>query len=123
MHPTTVSKWNTFLQLALIGSTLTLPVLTPGLLAPVGLTLGQLDGALQIAQHVVAGTTLWSGWSYVWNKKVVKILGDNEALKRKQGFRGRAILGSSLAVFTALAIASVIREQEKEQVAHAKLEE
>jgi cardiolipin synthase (CMP-forming) len=54
-------------------------------------------------QWVVLGTTVWSGGSYVWRKDVVKILGPDEELKRKQGFRGRMILGTSFAGFLALA--------------------
>jgi cardiolipin synthase len=103
VHPTAVSKFNTFLQLAVIGSALTVPVLTDSIL-PAGLTTGQVDSALDALQYVVAATTLWSGGSYVWRKDVVKILGNDEELKKKQGFRGRAILGVSLASFLLLAV-------------------
>jgi cardiolipin synthase len=93
-----MSKFNTFLQLALIGATTALPVVRDagfgGDLVSVGMTSLQL---------VVLGTTVWSGGSYVWRKDVVKILGTDEELKRKQGFRGRMILGSSFALFLALA--------------------
>ena len=97
VHPTTVSKYNTFLQLILIGSTLALPVVTAG-----GQYAGLLTGAvsdaslyqgMQYFQWLVAGTTAWSGLSYAYMKNAVTILGDNEALKAKQGARGRAIIG------------------------------
>lgn len=44
-------------------------------------------------QCLVAGTTAWSGLSYAYLKDAVTILGSNEALKAKQGARGRAIIG------------------------------
>lgn len=97
VHPTTVSKYNTFLQLLLIGGTLAMPVVTTG---------GQYAGLLAISdaalakgmlyfQWLVAGTTAWSGLSYAFLKNAVTILGDNETLKAKQGARGRAIIGLS----------------------------
>jgi cardiolipin synthase (CMP-forming) len=54
-------------------------------------------------QVVVAGTTLWSGLSYVWNRNAVTILGPDEALKQKQGRRGRMIVGSVYGVVIVLA--------------------
>lgn len=98
MHPTTVSKYNTFLQLILIGSTLALPVITAGgqetdLLQSFGLSTGQLHNALTYFQWLVAATTAWSGLSYAYLKNAVTILGPNETLKAKQGARGRAIIG------------------------------
>lgn len=89
VHPTTVSKYNTFLQLILIGSTLALPV------ASQQMSTEQLHTALHYFQWLVAGTTAWSGLSYAYLKDVVTILGSNEELKRKQGARGRAIIGVS----------------------------
>lgn len=103
VHPTTVSKYNTALQLVVIGTALTLPALSNELLTPLGVTTEQVATALMGMSYLVAGTTIWSGGSYVWRKDVVKILGDDEALKKKQGFRGRAILGASLASFVVLA--------------------
>ena len=44
-------------------------------------------------QWLVAGTTAWSGLSYAYLKDAVTFLGSDEALKPKQGFRGRAIIG------------------------------
>ncbi|KAF2841619.1 hypothetical protein M501DRAFT_578857 [Patellaria atrata CBS 101060] len=99
VHPTTVSKLNTFLQLGLIGSTLTLPIFlqSPDLVSNLGLnvldTVGGIEGLVKGLQYVVASTTAWSGLSYVWTNNAVTILGDDEALKRKQGVRGRAIIG------------------------------
>lgn len=98
VHPTTVSKYNTFLQLILIGSTLTLPVITAGghgtdLLQSIGASSDQLHNGLIYFQWLVAGTTAWSGLSYAYLKNVVTILGPNETLKAKQGARGRAIIG------------------------------
>jgi cardiolipin synthase len=69
-----------------------------------------VTSAVMAMQYVVAGTTLWSGGQYAWRKDVVTILGENEALKRKQGFRGRMIVGVSFAVFGALA-AELARRQ------------
>jgi cardiolipin synthase len=115
VHPTSVSKFNTALQLVVIGAALTVPALSNDLLAPIGLTTDQLGSALIGMSYVVAGTTLWSGGSYVWRKDVVKILGDDEALKKKQGFRGRAILGVSLASFVILAGVLAARQQNSSQ--------
>lgn len=96
VHPTTVSKYNTFLQLILIGSTLALPVVAAGgaqHIEALHLSTEQLHTAMQYFQYVVAATTAWSGLSYAYLKNVVTILGSNEELKAKQGARGRAIIG------------------------------
>lgn len=95
VHPTTVSKYNTLLQLVLIGSTLALPVLAATqqhteMVQFMGL---DLHNAMNYFQYVVAGTTAWSGLSYAYLKNAVTIIGSNEALKAKQGARGRAIIG------------------------------
>ncbi|KAJ4159292.1 uncharacterized protein LMH87_008199 [Akanthomyces muscarius] len=63
VRPTTISKYNTFLQLALVGVTTGAP------LVPV-----DLSQALTIMQYVVAATTVWSGASYIYTKDAVKIL-------------------------------------------------
>ncbi|KAF7185662.1 putative CDP-alcohol phosphatidyltransferase class-I family protein C22A12.08c [Pseudocercospora fuligena] len=86
VHPTTVSKYNTFLQLILIGSTLALPVITAGhyetgILQSLGLNTDQLHSAMRYFQCLVAATTAWSGLSYAYLKNVVTILGSNEELK------------------------------------------
>lgn len=97
VHPTQVSKYNTFLQLILIGATTALP------LAPQTLLGLNVNGAVTTMQYVVAATTLWSGASYTWLKDAVVILGKDEELKKKQGFRGRMIIGVSFGSFIALA--------------------
>lgn len=66
VHPTTISKLNTALQLALIGACLVDPVI-----AASGV---QWMEALQAMQYTVATTTIWSGLSYVFSKDAVKIL-------------------------------------------------
>ncbi|WYZ40343.1 hypothetical protein EsH8_IV_000684 [Colletotrichum jinshuiense] len=63
VRPTTISKYNTFLQLALVGLTTAAPVLGHDLSMP-----------LTIMQYVVAATTVWSGASYIYTKDAVKIL-------------------------------------------------
>ncbi|PTB66611.1 hypothetical protein BBK36DRAFT_1159636 [Trichoderma citrinoviride] len=63
VRPTTISKYNTFLQLALVGLTTAAPLLSVDL-AP----------TLTILQYVVATTTVWSGASYVFSKDAIKIL-------------------------------------------------
>ncbi|KAM0247673.1 hypothetical protein ACHAP5_003920 [Fusarium lateritium] len=63
VRPTTISKYNTFLQLALVGITTAAPILTY-----------DLASALTVMQYVVSGTTIWSGASYIYTKDAVKIL-------------------------------------------------
>ncbi|KAK1487024.1 CDP-alcohol phosphatidyltransferase [Colletotrichum tamarilloi] len=63
VHPTTISKYNTFLQLVLIGLTTAAPVFSYDLSTP-----------LTVMQYVVATTTIWSGASYIYTKDAVKIL-------------------------------------------------
>lgn len=58
---------------------------------------------IQGMSAVVASTTIYSGLEYTWSKKAVVILGGDEALKRKQGFRGRMIMASGFGSFIALA--------------------
>lgn len=109
VHPTTVSKYNTFLQIVLIGSTLALPVVTAdshhlGLLHDLGMSGLDLHQAMTYFQWLVAGTTAWSGLSYAYLKNAVTILGSNEQLKAKQGARGRAIIGVTFGSVVAAAI-------------------
>ncbi|KAK1835228.1 putative phosphatidyl synthase [Podospora conica] len=75
VHPTTISKYNTFLQLGLMGATMVAPVLT-------GV---EMAGALAVGQYVVAATTVWSGASYVYSKDAVKILPHSGAAAGKKG--------------------------------------
>lgn len=63
VHPTTISKYNTALQLALIGMTTALPLISADLSAP-----------MTALQYIVATTTVWSGASYIYSKDAVKIL-------------------------------------------------
>ncbi|KAF2205853.1 hypothetical protein GQ43DRAFT_436724 [Delitschia confertaspora ATCC 74209] len=122
VHPTTISKLNTFLQLGLIGATMCVGLMTdPSLVASTADTVagsasstmvGLVDSArealggtesvqmgMKYFQGLVAATTVYSGLSYVWTRDAVKILGPDEALKKKQGFRGRMIVGGSFGVF------------------------
>ncbi|KAF9497090.1 hypothetical protein BDN71DRAFT_1445094 [Pleurotus eryngii] len=70
VHPTYISKVNTFLQLALMGTTTISPVL------PLDLT-----ASLAGFQWVVAGTTIWSGLSYVFSKGAVRVLSETRKPK------------------------------------------
>ncbi|EGR44273.1 uncharacterized protein TRIREDRAFT_70703, partial [Trichoderma reesei QM6a] len=63
VRPTTISKYNTFLQLALVGLTTAAPLLSV-----------DLATTLTVMQYVVATTTVWSGASYVFAKDAIKIL-------------------------------------------------
>ncbi|PHH77594.1 hypothetical protein CDD82_3456 [Ophiocordyceps australis] len=63
VRPTTISKYNTFLQLALVGLTTAAPLIN-----------ADLSSALGIMHYLVAGTTVWSGASYVFSKDAVRIL-------------------------------------------------
>ncbi|KAI1102587.1 hypothetical protein F4804DRAFT_312725 [Jackrogersella minutella] len=73
VRPTTISKYNTFLQLGLMGATMVTPFLT----VDVGL-------AMTAFQYLVATTTVWSGLSYVFSKDAVKILSQNKDKSRQQ---------------------------------------
>ncbi|CAK7232143.1 hypothetical protein SBRCBS47491_008168 [Sporothrix bragantina] len=76
VRPTTISKYNTFLQLALMGATTAAPVLAMSGGTAAALLGGPYDlyPALTVMQYVVAVTTVWSGASYVFSKDAVKIL-------------------------------------------------
>ncbi|KAF2866624.1 hypothetical protein BDV95DRAFT_611676 [Massariosphaeria phaeospora] len=116
VHPTTVSKLNTFLQLLLIGTTMCVSLLhdaaatasaAGGLLLAVQELLGGPEGVARLVaggQVVVAATTVWSGLEYAVKREAVKILGDDEALKKKQGVRGRMIIGTTFGSVAALAL-------------------
>ncbi|KAF1839086.1 cardiolipin synthetase [Decorospora gaudefroyi] len=115
VHPTTISKLNTFLQLSLLGTLLCTNLLhdpsattsaAGGLLMSIQGLLGGEEGVKTIIQGmsaIVASTTMYSGLEYTWSKKAVVILGGDEALKRKQGFRGRMIMASGFGSFIAVA--------------------
>ncbi|MCJ1368015.1 hypothetical protein MMC16_007153 [Acarospora aff. strigata] len=66
VRPTTISKLNTALQLALIGGTTAMPLLSV-----------DVQGAMTAMQYLVATTTIWSGASYIYTKDAVKILSEN----------------------------------------------
>ncbi|TKA81131.1 hypothetical protein B0A55_01642 [Friedmanniomyces simplex] len=116
VHPTTVSKYNTFLQLMLIGSTLALPVVTAGAQqGGVGVLQGvDLHQAMTYFQWLVAGTTAWSGLSYAFLKDAVTFLGSNEELKAKQGARGRAIIGVTFGSLVAAAVWFAVNDEKKQ---------
>ncbi|GLB41648.1 putative CDP-alcohol phosphatidyltransferase class-I family protein [Lyophyllum shimeji] len=63
IRPTRISKINTALQLALMGVTTINPVLP-----------FQLGSSLTAFQWVVAGTTIWSGLSYLFTKDAVRLV-------------------------------------------------
>ncbi|OJD39077.1 cdp-diacylglycerol-glycerol-3-phosphate 3-phosphatidyltransferase [Diplodia corticola] len=180
VHPTTVSKFNTFLQLALIGLTLLFPVIaaspthdaatdaavsaslateggrsdhadasrpsfstappsptaettSSAAVASTGTPRGEprgpvissaiykatnagtLSSAVTGLQVLVGVTTVWSGFSYAILKNAVTILGSDEALKRKQGARGRAIIGTSFGLVCLAAVWWAIRAQQVEE--------
>ncbi|KAI2471706.1 hypothetical protein F4781DRAFT_386380 [Annulohypoxylon bovei var. microspora] len=73
VRPTTISKYNTFLQLGLMGATMVTPFIT----ADVGL-------AMSAFQYLVATTTVWSGLSYVFSKDAVRILSENKGKPKGQ---------------------------------------
>ncbi|TVY19315.1 putative CDP-alcohol phosphatidyltransferase class-I family protein [Lachnellula arida] len=70
VHPTTISKYNTALQLALIGATTAMPLVTV-----------DVGGFMTGMQYLVATTTIWSGASYIYTKDAVKILGQDDGKK------------------------------------------
>jgi len=67
VRPTGISKVNTFLQLGLIGATMT-GLAFPSLMGEMG------RSALEASWWIVGGTTVWSGASYL-GKGGVRILG------------------------------------------------
>ncbi|CAE6499237.1 unnamed protein product [Rhizoctonia solani] len=70
VRPTQISKYNTFLQLSLMGVTTIAPII------PFDLSM-----QLSALQLTVAVTTVWSGLSYVFSKDAVKILSSNRPPK------------------------------------------
>jgi len=129
VHPTTMSKFNTFLQLILIGSTLAYPVVTAdshhlGVMHDLGLEKFSLDSVMTHFHWIVAATTAWSGLSYAYLKRAVKILGTDEKLKAKQGRRGRAIIGVTFGSVVATALWLAVSDQaEADQKAKAGSEQ
>lgn len=72
VRPTTISKYNTALQLALIGATTAMPLVTV-----------DVSVAMTAMQYLVATTTVWSGASYIYTKDAVKILNQEDLKKKK----------------------------------------
>ncbi|KAI0399040.1 hypothetical protein F4802DRAFT_611190 [Xylaria palmicola] len=72
VRPTTISKYNTFLQLGLMGATMVAPVVAVDVTA-----------AMTVFQYLVATTTVWSGLSYVFSKDAVRILSQSSEQKTK----------------------------------------
>ncbi|KZZ91295.1 cardiolipin synthetase [Ascosphaera apis ARSEF 7405] len=77
VKPTLVSKVNTALQLLLVWSAMAFPVLPEAFLA----SWHAYEGMTGL-QYLVAGTTVWSGLSYVFSKDAVKILSDEDIHQR-----------------------------------------
>jgi cardiolipin synthase len=75
VRPTEISKWNTFLQLLLVGAGMT--VLPEAVIAA-----WHLNQGFEMFQYLVAGTTVWSGASYLYSKDAVKILTQEEIDQR-----------------------------------------
>ncbi|KAF8527285.1 CDP-alcohol phosphatidyltransferase-domain-containing protein [Gautieria morchelliformis] len=73
VRPTEISKINTALQLLLMGSTTISPLLSYDISSP-----------LVLLQWLVAGTTIWSGLSYVFSKNAVRILNRPRKGRRSQ---------------------------------------
>ena len=77
VRPTEISKINTLLQLCLVGCVMVLPVL-PGWIV----VSGNLSGVVEGWMWMVAGTTVWSGLSYVGNKEAVRVLSQMEVSEK-----------------------------------------
>ncbi|APA08251.1 hypothetical protein sscle_03g030210 [Sclerotinia sclerotiorum 1980 UF-70] len=73
VHPTTISKYNTALQLGLIGATTALPLIT-----------WDVGVAMTGFQYLVATTTIWSGMSYIYTKDAVKIVNQQQDPTKKE---------------------------------------
>ncbi|KAI1638819.1 hypothetical protein F4809DRAFT_598139 [Biscogniauxia mediterranea] len=73
VRPTTISKYNTFLQLGLMGATMVTPFVS-----------ADLGVAMTAFQYLVATTTVWSGLSYVFSKDAVKILSESKGKSKKK---------------------------------------
>jgi cardiolipin synthase len=132
VHPTQISKFNTFLQLTLLGTLLCTNLLhdpaaitsaAGGFLLSIQDVLGGEAGVKNLVtglSAIVASTTMYSGLEYTWKKDAVKILGGNEELKRKQGLRGRMIMLTSYGAFIAVAAALWFRGSTQEKVEEEK---
>lgn len=75
VHPTTISKYNTFFQMLYLGSALMLPVTVSALQGTEYANwIEYLQFGLKGIEYTVATTTVLSGLSYVFSKNAVKIL-------------------------------------------------
>lgn len=72
VHPTTISKYNTFFQMIYLGSSLISPVLMENITGSP--YTAYVETTLKIMEYTVATTTILSGLSYVFSKNAVKIL-------------------------------------------------
>jgi cardiolipin synthase len=81
VRPTEISKINTLLQLLLIGSAMSLPVLRETI--PTIVEAWNLGGVFEGWSYLVGATTVWSGLSYIGNKDAVKILNKKEIGEEK----------------------------------------
>lgn len=75
VHPTTISKYNTFLQMTYLGCSLLLPVIRDSFTPE---TFTYLLHLLKGLEYTTACTTIASGLSYVFSKNAVKILKKGE---------------------------------------------
>ncbi|KAK9239383.1 CDP-alcohol phosphatidyltransferase-domain-containing protein [Lipomyces kononenkoae] len=80
VHPTTISKYNTALQMGLIGVSVLKPLVLQSLtVESQALALQAISGL----EYTVAATTILSGLSYVFSKTAVKILSPEEIEERR----------------------------------------
>jgi cardiolipin synthase len=113
VHPTQLSKYNTFLQLWYFGGVLAHLFFAAGageaafgsfLAAD---TLAAIEKAAEwgIAglTPIVAGTTLWSGYEYALRRDTVKFLGSDRDYNARHYRRGRLIHGTAFSAFVAWA--------------------
>lgn len=73
VRPTEISKINTLLQFLLVADAVLLPVLPVSLVEAWNLW-GVFEGWMML----VAGTTVWSGLSYVFTRDAIRFIGQNE---------------------------------------------
>ena len=108
VHPTGISKLNTFLSIVLIGAVTALPLAGPVIdttLQSAFNTSIRSEHLMTAAQYIVAGTTVWSGASYLYTRDAVRILGNGtEQQKKAILIKGRVILGASFLACFATAL-------------------
>ena len=79
VRPTEISKINTLLQFLLVADAVLLPVL------PVSLVESwNLWGVLEGWMVLVAGTTVWSGLSYIFTKDAIRFIGQEQGKKKDE---------------------------------------